>query len=57
MEDKELRDVFAMQALSGMLASGCWLTSRGWETPEHMTADYAREAYLFADAMLKERSK
>jgi hypothetical protein len=57
MEDKELRDVFAMQALSGMLASGSWLTSRGWETPEQMTADYSREAYLFADAMLKERSK
>jgi len=57
MEDKELRDVFAMQALSGMLSSGSWLTGRGWETPEHMTADYAREAYLFADAMLKERSK
>jgi len=49
--------VFAIQALNGMIASGSWLTGRKWKTVEEMTADYSKEAYNFADAMLKARNE
>jgi hypothetical protein len=57
MNGDELRDVFAIQALNGMIASGSWLTGRKWKTVEEMTADYSKEAYNFADAMLKARNE
>lgn len=49
-EDMSLRDWFAGQALSGMLA--CPMQPEGW-TQERL----AGAAYGFAEAMLAERSK
>ena len=44
----ELRDRFAMAVLTGLLANAADDGSMGAE-------DWARDAYLFADAMLKAR--
>ena len=46
----ELRDRFAMAALTGLLAEGI-------DEISHTRAYYADEAYLFADAMLKARDE
>lgn len=52
----ELRDQFASEALNAMIAtSNSWFNGRSWKSVEDMTEHYAREAYAFADAMLKER--
>lgn len=45
-----LRDYFAAQALNGMCSGHVWPASADG-------AEMARRAYIFADAMLKERAK
>ena len=45
-----LRDYFAGQALAGIVASGNWYACRGCD-------EEAKSAYLYADAMLAERSE
>ena len=49
-----LRDYFAGQALAGMFAVG---VPGSAETPEDWHRLYAKEAYGYADAMLKERDR
>ena len=46
---KELRDQFAMSALTGIIAN---YTNNGWKTSER--AEYA---YVVAQAMMEERKK
>lgn len=52
MEQKTLRDEFAMAALTGLLASG--RTLRG---DEAKIENYARLSYIMAEVMLLEREK
>jgi len=55
-DKKTLRDEFAMAALTGILAyPGCdyYGSAHNNGTPESV----AREAYVYADPMLKEREK
>jgi hypothetical protein len=52
---KELRDVFAMAALQGMLASGKVAGSTIFKEDERVS--YAKTAYDWADAMLKAREQ
>lgn len=48
----DIRDTFATTALNGMLAN------RNYEPPRRKKAEgFAEDAYIFADAMLKERLK
>lgn len=48
-QEQDLRDMFAAMALQGMLAAG---------DDDGVEAEiYARAAYAYADAMLKERTK
>ena len=49
MPELELRDLFAMNALNGLLASKSFVLC--------YPSDYTEAAYEYADAMLKERSK
>lgn len=49
----ELRDKFAMAALTGVIAEGTWLDLRGKEG----VITVCESAYEFADAMLAERDK
>lgn len=55
------RDHFAMAALQGMLANGWMTDQRSFDAASPMFRsamdDMAREAYIAADAMLKERTK
>jgi|WetSurMetagenome_2_1015567.scaffolds.fasta_scaffold621289_2 hypothetical protein len=49
MSEQELRDYFAAAALTGLLAN-----------TDHdlmQSSEYASDAYIFADAMLKERKR
>jgi hypothetical protein len=58
MNEKDLRDCFAMFALNGMLGTTDWFGNVGhWKTRKEMLNTYADEAYGFADAMLEARSK
>ena len=57
-----LRDYFAAKAMQGMIANKGWFGGnnpfgKGWDSVEAMTADYAKEAYAFADAMIKARDE
>lgn len=52
MEDKDLRDVFAATALSGLLANDKGLSAAN--TNNHILI--ATRAYSLADAMLKART-
>jgi hypothetical protein len=56
-EDMQLRDYFAAKVINGMMANGNWFNGKGWDTEQEMVNQYAKEAYLFADAMLKVRGK
>jgi hypothetical protein len=50
-----LRDYFAAQALTAMLGSGSSIKRNG--NPITGESEFAAAAYVFADAMLAERSK
>jgi hypothetical protein len=54
--DEDLRDRFAMAALSGLLADST-IQSRPDETLDGMRARLAICAYGYADAMLRERDR
>ena len=53
----DLRDYFAAKVINGMIANNSWFNGKGWTTETKMFNQYAKEAYLFADAMLKAREK
>jgi hypothetical protein len=58
MNDFNARDLFAGLAMVGMLATKDWFSTGGrWKTEPEMVDTYAKEAYDFADAMLKEKAK
>ena len=48
MTEQELRDYFAAAALTGLIANA---------ERDGSAEDYSKDAYLFADAMLKERQR
>jgi hypothetical protein len=50
------RDEFAKAALQSMM-SRSWFVIQQWKSVQEMTAQYAEEAYAFADAMMSARSK
>jgi predicted nucleic-acid-binding protein len=50
------RDEFAKVALQSMM-SRAWFVVPQWKSVEEMTAQYAKEAYAFADAMMSARSE
>lgn len=52
LDGMSLRDYFAAQALAGYLAGHA-----GDDTPFPNSADAAKSAFLYADAMLRERRK
>jgi hypothetical protein len=51
----DLRDYFASDAMKGMISAGTWFTGRTWESLRAMANDYATEAYVIADEMMKAR--
>lgn len=51
----DLRDYFASDAMKGMLSAGTWFAGRTWSSLEAMASDYATEAYVIAEAMMKAR--
>ena len=54
----EVRDHFAGMALQGMITTRDWIANSGdWKDKKTMVKTYAKEAYEFADAMMKERYK
>jgi hypothetical protein len=53
----DLRDWFAGQALKGLLAGVNVPKKSGSESPEAYALRVAAEAYLFAEAMLRERTR
>ena len=61
-EGMTLRDYFAAKAMQGMTANKGWFggnnpLGKSWSSVEAMADDYAKEAYSFADAMLKAREE
>ena len=56
-EGMDLRDYFAAQAMKGMLSAGTWFSGRTWGSVGAMADDYATEAYVIANAMMKERDE
>lgn len=59
MTENTLRDQFAMAALTGQLASG-WIQLIKATAPErlgNLPEDMAMNAYVYADAMIKQRQK
>jgi hypothetical protein len=52
---KDLRDEFAMVALSGITANARWFLPTN--PPSDINAEYAKKAYAIADAMIKARGK
>lgn len=56
-QEKKLRDWLAAQALNGLLAGPNLPKKSGAESPEQYAVRVAEEAYLFADAMLREKDK
>jgi len=56
-EGMDLRDYFASDAMKGMLSAGTWFGGRTWESLRAMANDYATEAYVIADAMMKARDE
>ena len=53
-----LRDYFAAKAMQAVIAEGCYdYEEGGTETAVARARFAARDAYLFADAMLAERNK
>jgi hypothetical protein len=56
-EIESLRDWFAGQALCGLLAGVNVPKKSAAESSDHYALRVAVEAYLFADAMLKEATK
>jgi hypothetical protein len=58
VDEFNTRDLFAGLAMTGMLATKDWFSTDGrWKTKPEMVDTYAKEAYDFADAMLKEKEK
>jgi len=52
-----LRDYFASDAMKGMLSTGTWFSGRTWGSVGAMADDYATEAYVIANAMIKARGQ
>ena len=58
IKDMEIRDHLAGLALQGMINAPDWFSNAGhWKDEKTMFKTYAKEAYKFADAMIKERDK
>lgn len=55
MNDPDLRDVFAGYALQGLLAGPNTPKKSHTESTEQYAERVATEAFLFADAMLRQR--
>jgi hypothetical protein len=53
----DLRDWFAGQALKGLLGGVNAPKKSGSESPDQYAARVAAEAYLFAEAMIRERTR
>jgi hypothetical protein len=53
-EQASLRDMFAIAALTGILANP---SEEEWDTIEDAADDLCEVAYIYADAMLKARGK
>ena len=56
-QELKLRDWLAAQALNGLLGGPNAPKKSGAESPEQYAVRVAEEAYLFADAMLREKDK
>ncbi len=57
MNDADLRDVFAGYALQGLLAGPNTPKKSHTESTEQYAERVATEAFLFADAMLRQRQQ
>lgn len=56
-QEMDLRDWFAGHALEGLLAGPNAPKKSGSESPDQYAVRVAEEAYLFADAMMREQAK
>ena len=56
-QEMDLRDWFAGHALEGLLAGPNAPKKSGSESPDQYAGRVAEEAYLFADAMMREQAK
>jgi hypothetical protein len=56
-QEMDLRDWFAGHALQGLLAGPNAPKKSGAESPEQYAMRVAEEAYLFAEAMMREQAK
>ena len=56
-QEMDLRDWFAGHALQGLLAGPNAPKKSGAESPDQYALRVAEEAYLFADAMMREQAK
>ncbi len=56
-QEMDLRDWFAGHALQGLLAGPSAPKKSGAESPDQYALRVAEEAYLFADAMMREQAK
>jgi hypothetical protein len=56
-QEMNLRDWFAGHALQGLLAGPNAPKKSGAESPDQYALRMAEEAYMFADAMMREQAK